>query len=166
MPEHTAPAVREIWKRSSLEERQAAHKKGTLLLSMWLGRKSKAEIASELALPPLRVWQLSQMALSGMLAGLLKQPRRRRGKEAASMESEESPSQLKQRIAKLEQENRDLKEVLELIRMMPSVEQSPSKPPAAAPAGTSRCATKRQPSRGHPPPDRSRPAGAKEAPAG
>lgn len=81
------------------------------------------------------------------------------------MESEESPSQLKQRIAKLEQENRDLKEVLELIRMMPSVEQSPSKPPAAAPAGTSRRATKKA-SRREPPTDRGGPAGAKEAPAG
>ena len=165
MPQHTAPAVRQLWKSSSLEERQAAHKKGTLLLSMWLGRKSKSDVAQELALPPLRVWQLSQMALSGMLAGLLKQPRPRRGKEGASMSDEESPSQLKKRVLKLEQENRDLREVLELMRMMPSPENRPSKPPAAAPAGTSRREKKRA-SRASPPPDRGGSAGAKQTPAG
>jgi hypothetical protein len=80
------------------------------------------------------------------------------------MENEESPSQLRQRIAKLEQENRDLKEVLELIRMMPSVEERPSKSPTAAPAGTSRRATKRT-SRRNPSSDRSGPAAAGQAPA-
>lgn len=137
MPQHTAPAVRELWKSASAEERAAAHRKGVLMLALWLGRKTRAEVSSELSLPPLRVWQLSQMALSGMLAGLLKQPRHRRGKEAASMNEEESPSRLKKRIAQLEQENRDLKALLDLIKDLPSVEERPSRPSPAAEAGDS-----------------------------
>ena len=42
-----------------------------------MGRKDKAAVAGELGVTGLRVWQLSQSALSGMLAGLLRQPRRR-----------------------------------------------------------------------------------------
>jgi hypothetical protein len=167
MPQSPAPAVRELWKRASLEERQAAHRKGTLVLAMWLGRKTKAEVASELSLPPLRVWQLSQMALSGMLAGLLKQPRSRRRKEGASMETEESPSQLRRRIAKLEQENRDLREVLNLIGMMPSVEERPSRSKTATQAGDSRRGRKRATRpRGGASSDRDGPVGSGPAPAG
>lgn len=167
MPQHPAPAVRALWKHSSLEERQAAHRKGLMLLALWLGRKSKAEVASELGLPPLRVWQLSQQALSGMLAGLLKQPRTRRGREGPSMNSEESPSQLKKRIAQLEQENRDLRQLLSLVGLLPSVEESPPKAPTATPAGPSRRPkTRRRDPRGTAPSDRGGPAGPGQAPVG
>lgn len=167
MPDRPAPAVRELWKRASPEERQTAHHKGTLLLAMWLGRKTKAEVAKELSLPPLRVWQLSQMALSGMLAGLLKQPRNRRRKEGASMEAEESPSQLRKRIAKLEQENRDLREVLDLIGMMPSVEERPSRSDQATESGDSRRQkASRTRARRAAPKDRHDPGGTGSSPAG
>jgi len=170
LPPRPAPAVRELWKRASQEERVEAHRKGVLVLSMWLGRKGRSEVARELSLPPLRVWQLSQMALSGMLAGLLKQPRRWRGKEAGSMNEEESPSRLRKRIAELERENRDLKEVLELITQMPKPEESPSTPKRTAAAGDSPGPkrTKRTGrARGRSPgADRSGPAGAGTTPLG
>jgi hypothetical protein len=37
---------------------------------MWLGKRDREAVAKELSIPTLRVWQLSQQALSGMLAGL------------------------------------------------------------------------------------------------
>jgi hypothetical protein len=51
---------------------------------------------------PLRVWQLSQLALSGMMAGLLTQPRRRVGPEALDRPRGEMPAALKRRLVDLE----------------------------------------------------------------
>lgn len=70
-----AMAVKGLWATASEEDRERAQRHGTAILELWLGRKSKDVLAQELSMPPVRVWQMSQMALSGMLAGLLKQPR-------------------------------------------------------------------------------------------
>ena len=67
--------VRGLWEAAPREEKQAAHEACMKVLEYWLGKKTKAEIASELGVTPLRVWQLSQKALSGMMAGLLPQPK-------------------------------------------------------------------------------------------
>jgi len=89
---------------------------------MWLGRKSRSQVAAELSLPPLRVWQLSQAALAGMLAGLLKQPRGRG--LGTSGPSEEDPRALKKRIAALEQENETLRTLVEVLKTLPSARES------------------------------------------
>jgi hypothetical protein len=68
----------------------------------------------------LRLWQLSQQAVAGMLAGLLKQPRTRRGTGAASwLPPEEDPMQLKRRVAQLERELKLAEELIALLRELP-----------------------------------------------
>ena len=77
VPPKPARPVRALWEQATQEEREKAHTTCMAILEYWLGKKSKEEVASGLSVTPLRVWQLSQQALSGMLAGLLKQPRTR-----------------------------------------------------------------------------------------
>ena len=132
-PRQVPRSVRSLWESASAEERTKAHMTCVALLAMWLGRKSRSQVASELSLPPLRVWQLSQSALSGMLAGLLKQPRGR-GKGLTTMQSgEEDPRALRRRISELEAENRALKDLLEVLKSLPSVVERPAPAPRKKP---------------------------------
>jgi len=123
-PRQMPPPVRSLWERASAEEKARAHQRCVAILSMWLGRKSRAQVAQELELPPLRVWQMSQAALSGMLAGLLKQPRGR-GKGPSAMEpNEEDPRALRKRIAELEEENDSLRKLVEILRNLPAAREA------------------------------------------
>ena len=127
-PRQMQRSVRVLWETATPEEKARAHRSCVAILSMWLGRKTRAMVAQELELPPLRVWQLSQAALAGMLAGLLKQPRGR-GKGLISMQSDqEDPRALKRRIAELEAENRSLRDLVEVLRNLPSARE-PAQPP-------------------------------------
>jgi len=128
-PPRTGPSsVRALWENASPEEKARAHKTSVAVLAMWLGRRSRQEVAEELSLPPLRVWQLSQSALAGMLAGLLKQPRGR-GKGLTMESKEEDPRALRKRISELEMENRALKELLEVLKNLPSAREQPAPRP-------------------------------------
>jgi hypothetical protein len=136
-PRNVPRSVRSLWDEASAEERTRAHETCVSILSMWLGQKSRTEVATELALPPLRVWQLSQAAVSGMLAGLLKQPRvRQRGRP---MEASEDERALRERLAELEEENRSLRSLVEVLRNLPPareprLERASSKPKSEAKA--------------------------------
>lgn len=136
-PRNVPRPVRGLWEEASSEERSRAHETCVSILSMWLGQKTRAEVAAELALPPLRVWQLSQAAVSGMLAGLLKQPRvRQRGRP---MEASEDERALRERLAELEEENRSLRALVEVLRNLPPareprLERASSKPKSEAKA--------------------------------
>ena len=68
--------VRAIWELASEDERTEAHKLGVMMLEHWLGRLTRRELGEKLNLPPLRVWQMSQQALAGMVVGLMAQPKR------------------------------------------------------------------------------------------
>lgn len=131
-PRQVPSSVRSLWEAAGPEERARAHTTCVAILSMWLGRKTRQQVATELELPPLRVWQLSQAALSGMLAGLLKQPRGR-GKGLTMESSEEDPRALKKRISELEAENRALKELLEVLKDLPSAREQPAPRPRKQP---------------------------------
>jgi hypothetical protein len=71
--------------------------------------------------PPLRIWQLSQMALSGMLAGLLRQPKtRKRGRPLPPASSpEEDPRILKKRIVELERKLKTTEDLVRVLRDLP-----------------------------------------------
>lgn len=118
-PLQMPPGVRELWRAAPSEEQAAAHQTCVEILSMWLGKKRKEEIAERLSIPPVRVWQLSQQALSGMLAGLLKQPRRRRWVEVAMAKSEDDPRALQKKIAQLEQRLRNQDDLIRLLAQLP-----------------------------------------------
>lgn len=118
---HFFPApVRQLWRSAEKEEQQRAHRTCVSILEYWLGKKSKSEVAAELSLPVLRVWQLSQAALSGMLAGLLKQPRARRGRARTwAGAPEDDPKQLKREVLKLKTELSRTEDLVRVLRTAP-----------------------------------------------
>lgn len=119
-PEKFPRGVRELWTSASMEAQSQAHRSCTQILSMWLGKRRREEVAQELSIPPLRVWQLSQQALAGMLAGLLHQPKSRRGRAEEAMDTKaESLSSHKKRIAELEAELSNYKGLLKLLTELP-----------------------------------------------
>lgn len=133
-PPKQAPAsVRCLWESASPEEKARAHATCVAILSMWLGRSTRSQVAEELSLPPLRVWQLSQAAVSGMLAGLLKQPRGRGRGTAMDTSSEDDPKALRKRIAELEKENESLRQLTEVLRNMPNAQPPPPQRPRTKP---------------------------------
>ena len=112
--------VRGLWESAPEEEKTRAHETCMKILEYWLGKKTKAQIAKDLSVTPLRVYQLSQQALSGMMAGLLTQPRRRVGPEAfARTTAGESPTELKRRIVRLETELSRTEDLVRVLRTAP-----------------------------------------------
>ena len=103
---------------------------------MWLGKRTRAAVAGELSIPRLRVWQLSQQALAGMLAGLLHQPKARRSKETETMiAKDDDPRFLKKRIAELEKKLSDSHDLVQLLAQLPKPKESePSEPVSRTPA--------------------------------
>ena len=118
IPKKMPVPVRALWESASREEQERAHRTCCAILENWLGRSSKQEVMESLQLPALRVWQLSQQALGGMLAGLLKQPRTRGG---ASMpkDPDSDPKQLRKKIERLERELELAQDVIKLLRELP-----------------------------------------------
>lgn len=125
-----AIAVRGLLEAASEQEKQKAQEICALILELWLGKTSKAEISRRLALPPLRVWQLSQQALSGMIAGLLVQPRtRQRVKSGTGVSSivKRDPAtdttQLQREILRLKQDLAASSQVNALLKQFPALTQ-------------------------------------------
>lgn len=114
--------IRAIWELATEQERQEAHQTGVLILEHWLGRMTRKDLGTKLNLPPLRVWQLSQQALAGMVVGLMAQPKRPpKGTPMAQTHQQDKDElkALRKKTASLEQENRVLKELLDLLKDMP-----------------------------------------------
>lgn len=127
MPRPVA-AVRGLWEAATEEQRQRAHRSAAAVMEYWLGRSTKQEAASQLEVPPLRIWQLSQQALSGMVAGLLKQPKSRKG--GLSVDPSEDPKTLRRRIAELERTIAMQDRLIAVLREMPGCRevQTPEPP--------------------------------------
>jgi hypothetical protein len=121
--------VRGLWEAAPQEEQRRAHEACMKILEYWLGKKAKVEIADELGVTPLRVWQLSQQALSGMMAGLLKQPRRRVGPEAFEPEVIETKAELKRRIAELQRQLVSTEDLVRVLRNAPWLGPAPESTP-------------------------------------
>lgn len=123
-PPHPAFPVRGLWEGASEEERTKAHVACMAILEYWLGRATKTEIAERLAVTPLRVWQLSQQALSGMLAGLLRQPRSRGKVVLPPARPQEDPKMLQRRIAELEVKLERTEDLVRVLKELPWQQQS------------------------------------------
>lgn len=121
--------VRGLWESAPLEEKTRAHQTCMRILEYWLGKKDKAQIAREMEITPLRVWQLSQQALSGMMAGLLRQPRRRVGKEVFEKATGMSVTALRRRITELEKELSRTEDLVRVLRTAPWLNPQPESPP-------------------------------------
>jgi len=128
--------VKALWEQASAEEKSRAHRTCSVMLQHWLGRISRTQAAEELQLAPLRVWQLSQQALAGMVAGLLKQPRaRKQGGETMPLHRDEDPKWLKQQIHDLERKLKIAQDVIALLREMPAQQARRSVTKAEKPRG-------------------------------
>jgi hypothetical protein len=111
--------VRGLWEQASEEERKRAHLTASTILGWWLGLTTKSQTAARLEVTPLRLWQLGQMALSGMTAGLLKQPRRR-GRPVAE------ETVLRRRVAELEKELARAQGLATILAQMPVHRDGPA----------------------------------------
>lgn len=135
-PQNFPRGVRELWTSATSEEQRQAHSACTQILALWLGKRRREEVARELSIPGLRVWQLSQQALSGMLAGLLHQPRpRRRGLEATMEQRDDDPKKLRKKIAEQEKQIADQQDLIKLLTSIPkprSMEPSAAEVPTPA----------------------------------
>ncbi len=119
LPREPARSVKSLWESANEEEKARAHKTCMAILEMWLGKKAKGEVASELSLSPIRVWQLSQSALSGMLCGLLKQPRTRGKIEEMARDPDNDPRVLRARIKKLESQLELTEDLVRVLKDLP-----------------------------------------------
>lgn len=116
-PPTFALPVRTLWELASEDQRMKAQMAGIAILEHWTGRISKGDVAKRLNIPPLRVWQLSQQATSGMLAGLLVQPKTRA--KGVPMNPEQDPKALSKRIKELEELVRRQDLLIAVLRSMP-----------------------------------------------
>ena len=120
VPKTMPVPVRALWEQATEDEKKLAHRTCSVMLEYWLGRATKKEAAERLGLPGLRVWQLSQQALSGMLAGLLVQPRTRgRLTMARNRTQEDDPKMLKKKIQKLEQKIEIQQQLIDILGELP-----------------------------------------------
>ena len=164
-----AIAVKGLWAAATEADRERAKTRAQAILDWWLGRRDKAAICAELKLPPLRLWQLSQMALSGMMAGLLIQPRRRSRTEKGVLtmltearKPENDPKWQQRRIRQLEQELAAANRVIALQRDLRKVlENSETTPPGST---ASRKGKRRRAGKSPAPPARGAKAGRSRAP--
>ena len=120
-PPDPAWPVRGLWESAPEKEKERAHQTCMAILEYWLGKKTKGQVAEDLGVNTLRVWQLSQRAVSGMLAGLLSQPRRRVNPEIFLGRGWESPAALKRRITVLEKELSRTEDLVRVLRTAPWV---------------------------------------------
>ena len=126
VPKAMPRPVKALWAAATPEAQARAHRAATAILRTWLGKATREEAARELGLSPLRFWQLSQQAVAGLVAGLLKQPRFRGGVGPAEP-AEEGVGVLRRKMAALEKELDGAKRLIALLKELPA-------PRAAGPA--------------------------------
>jgi hypothetical protein len=105
---------------------------------MWLGKVTREEAATELGLSTLRLWQLSQQAVAGLVAGCLKQPRFRRGRSPAGEAPEEGVGVLRKKIAALERELDSARRLIGILKDLPVPRAAAAAPSAERGDGGSR----------------------------
>lgn len=127
LPKFPAAPVKSLWNSATEEEKLAAHKTAVMVLEHWMGRMTRADLARKLQMPPVRAFQLSRMALSGMVAGLLKQPKT--PPKGTPLLPEEDPRKLLKRVADLERQNELLTYLLQVVRDMPTTRQALAQEP-------------------------------------
>lgn len=119
VPAKTPLPVRALWRAASEEERMAAHKTAVAVLSTWLGKMRREEAARTLGLTPIRFWQLSQQAVSGLVAGCLKQPRFRGRVPAGGFYAHEGVGAMRLKIKGLERELEGARRLIEVLKELP-----------------------------------------------
>lgn len=112
--------LRALWNLASEEERARAHRTAAAILATWLGKTRREEAASELGLSAVRLWQLSQQAVCGLVVGCLRQPRFRGGrpKEGGGLFGE-GVGVLRKKIEDLERELDASRRLVDVMKDLP-----------------------------------------------
>jgi hypothetical protein len=112
--------LRALWNLASEEERARAHRTATAILSTWLGKTRREEAAKELGLSAVRLWQLSQQAVCGLVVGCLRQPRfRGRPSPEGGGLFGEGVGVLRKRIEDLERELDASRRLVDVMKDLP-----------------------------------------------
>ena len=136
--------VRSVWEAASEEQQRTAHQRCAMIIETWVGRMGRPEAADVLGITPLRLWQLSQRALAGMLAGLVTQPRHRG--RVVMVDPQNDARALKKRVAQLEKELSVATDLITILREMPThrAAEEAARQPARRTAGKARKAPRKQ----------------------
>jgi len=121
MPQPAAP-VKALWKSASPDEQKSAHQTAVMVFEHWMGRMNRKELALKLGIPQVRVWQIAQAALSGMVSGLLKQPKT--PPPGTQILPEDNPKLLRKRIDSLEHQNSILTDLIAVLRDLPAAREA------------------------------------------
>jgi hypothetical protein len=108
--------IKAIWDAATAEERDRARELATELLGLWLGQQTKEDLAKRLQVPPIRVWQMSQRAVAGMVAAMLRPPE---GRVGPMPRLAPEVRELRARVAALEKELAVSRSLVTLLRSMP-----------------------------------------------
>ena len=112
-------AMRGLWESATAEQQGEAHQATVWMLEYWLGKISKAQAAQHLGVPQVRVWQMSQKAVAGMVCGLLPQPRWRKGQSVTTTDPENDPAALRKEVARLNKELAVAKQLIDILKTLP-----------------------------------------------
>ena len=144
VPDWKPRPIKALWESATDDDRERAHNRAMVILEYWTAQLSKTEAAERLGLAPIRIWQLSQQAVSGMVAGLLTQPRDRGTSIPCGPDSPERwtarERALEKQLKTVEQKLEASQRLVEVMRDLPVVRASreadrsstPSKPRSAA----------------------------------
>ena len=112
--------IKALWDAASEEQRSLAHRTATAILATWLGKSSREAAAKELGLSAIRVWQLSQQAVCGLVVGCLRQPRYRgRPPKDGMHPGIEDGAALRKKVMLLERELDASRRLIEVMRDLP-----------------------------------------------
>lgn len=122
--------MRAYYEQATEEEQRRAHLLSARILEYWTGVTTKQETATALGVPPIRVWQLSQRAATGLVCALLTPPSGKRGPPMGASEDEKA---LRKENERLRKENALQRELIEVLRELPGNRdrEVPGSPPAA-----------------------------------
>lgn len=108
--------MRAYYDAASEEKQRQAHASAAIILEYWTGVKTKPEAAKALGVPPIRVWQMSQRAATGLVCALLTPPSGKRGAPMATDDEEKAQTKELERLRK---ENRLQRELIAVLRELP-----------------------------------------------
>jgi hypothetical protein len=98
-----------------VEDQANARQVSQVMMEYWMGRLTKKEATEKLQLKPVRFWQMSTQAIAGMTAGLLTQPRYRKGAFLAGVEVTE----LRAKVRELEAKVSAQQKLIEILKSLP-----------------------------------------------
>jgi hypothetical protein len=113
--------VRGLWEKASEDQRVKARENAKVIMEYWMGRISRAQAVTKVGMRPVRFWQLTQQAIAGMTAGLLTQPRFRKG-EFVGKNEEQEIKKLNAKVKELELTVASQQKLIEIFKSIPGYE--------------------------------------------